>query len=53
KRRIYTDDSDPFLCALHSGWITWSAAHRAKEMGKDLKVILRVIRCIGGGGEAR
>ncbi|KAL0576504.1 hypothetical protein V5O48_005479 [Marasmius crinis-equi] len=53
RRRIYTDDSDPFLCALHSGWITWSSAHRAKDRGKDLKITLRVIRCIGGGGETR
>ncbi|KAJ4000334.1 hypothetical protein F5050DRAFT_1563112, partial [Lentinula boryana] len=46
RRRIYTDDSDIFLCALHSGWVSWSGARKAREEGKDLKVRLRIIRCL-------
>lgn len=48
-RRIYTDDSDVFLCAVHSGWITWSGAVRAREQGQDMKVEVRVLRCAGAG----
>ncbi|THV02534.1 hypothetical protein K435DRAFT_344981 [Dendrothele bispora CBS 962.96] len=51
RRRVYTDDSDIFLCALHSGWITWSSARKARIEGKDLKVDLRVIRCVGAREE--
>ncbi|KAF9072826.1 hypothetical protein BDP27DRAFT_1143509, partial [Rhodocollybia butyracea] len=47
RRRIYTDDSDIFLCALHSGWVTWSGAKKAREEGRDMCVRLRVIRCLG------
>ncbi|KAJ4489108.1 hypothetical protein C8R41DRAFT_767189, partial [Lentinula lateritia] len=46
RRRIYTDDSDIFVCALHAGWISWSSAKKAREEGKDLKVRLRIIRCL-------
>ncbi|KAE9405386.1 hypothetical protein BT96DRAFT_812344, partial [Gymnopus androsaceus JB14] len=46
RRRIYTDDSDIFLCAIHSGWVSWSGAKKAREEGKDLKIRLRVIRCL-------
>ncbi|KAJ3759112.1 hypothetical protein EV360DRAFT_42527, partial [Lentinula raphanica] len=46
RRRIYTDDSDIFLCAIHSGWISWSGARKAREEGKDLRVCLRIIRCL-------
>ena len=49
KRRIYTDDSDLFLCALHSGWLTWSGSARARDKGQDLYVEVRVIRCAGAG----
>ncbi|KAF9454376.1 hypothetical protein P691DRAFT_637371, partial [Macrolepiota fuliginosa MF-IS2] len=49
KRRIYTDDSDLFMCALHSGWITWSASARARDKGKDLRIEVRLIRCAGSG----
>jgi hypothetical protein len=49
KRRIYTDDSDLFLCALHSGWITWSGSARARDKGQDLRVEVRIIRCAGAG----
>ncbi|KAG2014979.1 YTP1 [Coprinopsis cinerea AmutBmut pab1-1] len=37
-RRVYTDDSDLFLCCLHSGWVTWKGARRAKRKGRDLRV---------------
>ncbi|KAJ4473335.1 hypothetical protein C8J55DRAFT_433913, partial [Lentinula edodes] len=46
RRRIYTDDSDIFVCALHAGWISWSSAKKARDEGKDLKVRLRIIRCL-------
>jgi len=49
KRRIYTDDSDLFLCALHSGWLTWSGSARARDRGQDLCVKVRIIRCAGAG----
>lgn len=49
KRRIYTDDSDLFLCALHSGWLTWSASARARDTGKDVRIEVRIIRCAGTG----
>lgn len=48
-RRVYTDDSDIFLCAIHSGWLTWSGAKKARERGRDLRVEVRVIRCAGSG----
>jgi hypothetical protein len=48
-RRVYTDDSDLFLCAVHSGWITWSGGARAREQGQDVKVEVRVLRCVGAG----
>lgn len=52
-RRVYTDDSDLFLCALHSGWITWSATRKARQDGKDLRLELRLTRearYVGGYG---
>ncbi|KXN90677.1 hypothetical protein AN958_03962 [Leucoagaricus sp. SymC.cos] len=49
KRRIYTDDSDLFLCALHSGWLTWTASARARDRGQDLRIEVRIIRCAGAG----
>ncbi|KAF5316649.1 hypothetical protein D9619_006248 [Psilocybe cf. subviscida] len=48
-RRVYTDDSDIFLCAVHSGWLTWSGARKARALGRDLKIDVRVIRCAGAG----
>ena len=53
RRRVYTDDSDLFLCALHSGWITWTGAWAARQQGKDVKLDLRVLRCPGAPGGAR
>ena len=49
-RRVYTDDSDAFLCALHSGWVTWSGAAQARMEGKEMKIEVRVLRCIGAEG---
>jgi hypothetical protein len=57
--RVYTDDSDVFLCALHSGHVSWSGARRARAEGRDLKVELRLWRLTvstaldgeGGGGD--
>lgn len=43
-RRVYTDDSDLFLCALHAGWVTWSAARGARREGRDLKLEVRLTR---------
>lgn len=48
-RRIYTDDSDLFLCAIHAGWVTWSGAARARALGRDMRVEVRVLRCTGAG----
>jgi len=50
---VYTDDSDLFLCAVHSGWITWTGAWAARQQGKDVKLDLRVLRCAGAPGGAR
>lgn len=52
-RRVYTDDSDLFLCALHAGWVSWSATRRARREGKDLRLELRLTkepRYVGGLG---
>ncbi|KAI0691785.1 hypothetical protein C8T65DRAFT_82035 [Cerioporus squamosus] len=52
-RRVYTDDSDLFLCALHAGWVSWSAARRARREGRDLVMEVRLTRearYIGGYG---
>ena len=48
-RRIYTDDSDIFLCAIHSGWITWSGARKARLKGRDMRIEVRMLRCVGAG----
>ncbi|KAF8972785.1 hypothetical protein BDZ97DRAFT_1649641, partial [Flammula alnicola] len=48
-RRVYTDDSDIFLCAIHSGWLTWSGARKARARGRDLRIEVRVLRCAGAG----
>ncbi|KAF8202422.1 hypothetical protein BJ912DRAFT_442004 [Pholiota molesta] len=48
-RRVYTDDSDVFLCAVHSGWLTWSGARKARARGRDLRIEVRVLRCAGTG----
>ncbi|OSD04904.1 hypothetical protein PYCCODRAFT_1363462 [Trametes coccinea BRFM310] len=52
-RRVYTDDSDLFLCALHSGWVSWSMARRARRESKDLRLEVRLTRearFVGGLG---
>ncbi|KIP07127.1 hypothetical protein PHLGIDRAFT_89959, partial [Phlebiopsis gigantea 11061_1 CR5-6] len=52
-RRVYTDDSDLFLCALHSGWVSWTATRQARKEGKDLRLELRLskeARFVGGLG---
>lgn len=52
-RRVYTDDSDLFLCALHAGWVSWSATRQARREGKDLRLELRLTkepRYVGGLG---
>lgn len=47
RQRVYTDDSDPFLCALHAGYVTWSGARAARKNGMGLRVEVRVVRCAG------
>jgi hypothetical protein len=51
--RIYTDDSDLFLCALHAGFVTWSGTRAARKTGKDLRLDLRIYRAGRGwrGGD--
>ncbi|KAL5492341.1 hypothetical protein ACEPAI_3788 [Sanghuangporus weigelae] len=54
-RRIYTDDSDIVLCALHSGRISWAGLKRARAAGLDLSVRLALHRDVGryiGGSSA-
>ncbi|KAL6309325.1 hypothetical protein BKA93DRAFT_352242 [Sparassis latifolia] len=54
-RRVYTDDSDLFLCALHAGFITWSGAQRARSERRDLRLDLKLTkeaRFVGGYGAA-
>ncbi|OBZ73789.1 hypothetical protein A0H81_06424 [Grifola frondosa] len=43
-RRVYTDDSDLFLCAMHAGMVTWSETRRARRARKDLKMEVRLTR---------
>ncbi|KAL1762562.1 hypothetical protein FB107DRAFT_253845 [Schizophyllum commune] len=49
RRRIYTDDSDLFSCAVHAGWATWGMARQARREGWDMRVELRVLRCAASG----
>ncbi|KAL5531599.1 hypothetical protein ACEPAG_4476 [Sanghuangporus baumii] len=54
-RRIYTDDSDIVLCALHSGRISWAGLKRARAAGLDLSIRLALHRDVGryiGGSSA-
>ncbi|KAK6967148.1 hypothetical protein R3P38DRAFT_3299114 [Favolaschia claudopus] len=46
-RRLYTDDSDPVLAAVHAGWVTWSVLGRARREGRDVRVEVRVVRVLG------
>ncbi|KAH9951060.1 hypothetical protein B0H21DRAFT_350318 [Amylocystis lapponica] len=43
-RRVYTDDSDLFLCALHAGLVSWRGTARARGAGQDLRLELRLTR---------
>ncbi|KAG2075548.1 hypothetical protein BDR04DRAFT_1005126, partial [Suillus decipiens] len=43
RRRVYTDDSNVLACAVHAGLLTWSAVSRAKQEGKDIKIVLGVV----------
>ena len=52
-QRIYTDDSDLFLCGMHAGWFTWNGARKAREEGKDLRIEVRLVRCGAGTGFRR
>ncbi|KAJ7252603.1 hypothetical protein C8J57DRAFT_1519928 [Mycena rebaudengoi] len=52
RRRFYTDDSDLLACAVHAGCITWSKAAEARRTGRDVRMDVRVIRCLRGGGGA-
>ncbi|KAF8892167.1 hypothetical protein BD779DRAFT_96066 [Infundibulicybe gibba] len=49
KRRVYTDDSDVFSCAVHAGWANWSGARRARREGRDVRIEVRVLRCVAAG----
>ncbi|KAL5536979.1 hypothetical protein ACEPAF_802 [Sanghuangporus sanghuang] len=46
-RRIYTDDSDLVLCALHSGRISWAGLKRARAAGLDLSIRFALHRDVG------
>lgn len=46
-RRIYTDDSDIALCALHSGRVSWAGIGHARAVGLDLAVRLALHRDVG------
>lgn len=52
-RRVYTDDSDLFLCVMHAGWVRWSGVREARKEGRDLRVEVRLTRearFVGGFG---
>lgn len=46
-RRVYTDDSDLVLCALHTGRISWNGIQSARSAHLDLELRLRVLRDVG------
>lgn len=50
RRRVYTDDSNVLACAVHAGLLTWSAVSRAKQEGKDIKVVLGVVPTVSSYG---
>ena len=50
RRRVYTDDSDPVLCAIHSGHISKRDVQEAtRKPDSGLRVEVRVLRCLGSG----
>ena len=52
-RRVYTDDSDLVLCALHAGVVSWASVRAAKRDGRDLRLEVRLTRearFVGGFG---
>ncbi|KAG1812903.1 uncharacterized protein BJ212DRAFT_438758 [Suillus subaureus] len=54
RRRVYTDDSNVLACAVHAGLLTWSAVSRAKQDGKDIKIVLGVVPTVSSyGGSTR
>ena len=46
-KRIYTDDSDIVLSALHAGRVSWPGIRRARAAGLDLSIRLAVHRDVG------
>ncbi|EJD07521.1 uncharacterized protein FOMMEDRAFT_164472 [Fomitiporia mediterranea MF3/22] len=46
-RRLYTDDSNIALCALHSGRVSLPGLQRARKAGLDLSIRLALYRDIG------
>ncbi|KAG2345786.1 hypothetical protein BDR05DRAFT_88384 [Suillus weaverae] len=50
RRRVYTDDSNVLACAVHAGLLTWSAVSRAKQEGKDIKIVLGVVPTVSSYG---
>lgn len=44
RARVYTDDSDLVLCAVHAGWVTWSELRRERSAGRDLRLEVRMTR---------
>lgn len=53
RTRVYTDDSDIILCAVHAGWVTWTDLKRARAAKRDLRLevaLTKETRFIGGFG---
>jgi hypothetical protein len=52
--RVYTDDSDLSVCAVHAGVARWSAVERARTKGWAMKVRVRILpgrrTYVGGWG---
>jgi hypothetical protein len=56
EKRVYTDDSDLLLCAVHCGLVSWAEVRRARARGEDVRVEVRVLegwrKFVGGWGAA-
>jgi hypothetical protein len=48
-RRVYTDDSDVLLAAVHAGRVGWHQVRAAKARGEALRVELAVVGAPGNG----
>jgi hypothetical protein len=52
-RRVYTDDSDVLLAAVHAGRVGWTQVRAAKARGEAVRVHVAVVGAPGQGSRSR